>query len=256
MRIETSRWRALPQGRAPERTLIAIGDLHGHSDAARMLLGHLKMYIEERRLGEPLDLVFLGDLIDRGPDPLGVLELAVRGIEVDHVDEHLILGNHDWFLLAAAGLADEPMRDEDRTAWILHGGRETFQALELPINASEADIRRRLSIGHIGALKQMRLMFRSGSVLCVHAGVDHTLPAHAQTPETLLWIREPFLDIGSDELAEWPIGLTVVHGHTPRAAGVYAHRIGVDTGGYSTGIFTAAELTDRAVRFHRVVRSG
>ena len=49
--------------------------------------------------------------------------------------------------------------------------------------------------------------------------------------------------------------MTVVHGHTPNAYGVFAHRIGVDTGGYSTGIFSAVEIRADGLRFHHTRKS-
>jgi serine/threonine protein phosphatase 1 len=70
------------------------------------------------------------------------------------------------------------------------------------------------------------------------------VPLAAQTPEDLIWIREPFLDWRGDP------GKVVVHGHTIEDRPVVRrNRIGIDTGAYSTGILTCLVLEDQQRRF-------
>lgn len=64
-----------------KRTLI-IGDVHGCLDELQRLLDTMDYSPEDR-------LVFVGDLINKGPDSLGVLEY------VDSLDAEVILGNHE-----------------------------------------------------------------------------------------------------------------------------------------------------------------
>lgn len=256
MRIETTGWSEAPAGRRPDRPLLAIGDIHGYSDALRTLLGHLKIYIAETYGAAPVDLVFLGDLVDRGPDPLGVLELAGRGLQMRGVSETLLLGNHDWYLSSAAGLQAAPLRDREWDAWLRWGGRETLAAMGVGRQDPPNAFRARMTVTQSAALAGMRPSFRSGGIFCAHAGVDPLLGPDDQTQRDLMWMREPFLTAAANPRGAWPFGLTVVHGHTIGADGVYANRIGVDTGGYETGVFSAVEITAQGVRFHRVVRRG
>ena len=71
----------------PSRTIF-IGDVHGMLDTLDQLLAELKLTATDR-------LIFLGDLIDKGPDPVGVIrrvaELQARG----PAETHVLRGNHE-----------------------------------------------------------------------------------------------------------------------------------------------------------------
>lgn len=256
MQVRMTDWAPLPNGRAPVRPLFAIGDLHGYADAAWALLAHLRRVIETERGGQPIDLVFLGDLIDRGPDPLGVMEAVRTGVGVPEVAQTVLMGNHDWFLVAAAQLSGHTLGITDWAVWLANGGRETLGALGglSYLRATPERLREALGAQNIALLEGMSLTYRSGGVFCVHAGVDPTKPIDRQASEDLIWIRRPFLEPAEDADDPWPFGLTVVHGHTPNAYGVFPHRIGVDTGGYATGVFSAVELDADGVRLHHLER--
>lgn len=71
--------------------LAIIGDVHGELDALEALLAHIEDHAPTR------GLVFVGDLIDRGPNSPGVLR-RVRAL-VDAGRAQLVLGNHELNLL-------------------------------------------------------------------------------------------------------------------------------------------------------------
>src|SRR6516165_8701082 len=94
-----------------EGRTIAIGDVHGCSMALAAIVDTIEP--------TPLDtLVFLGDLIDRGPDSRAVVEqvmaLSERCIVVP------ILGNHEEMMLASLE------GQSDGRFWYQFGGRETM----------------------------------------------------------------------------------------------------------------------------------
>lgn len=66
-----------------EKTVIVIGDVHGCIDELDELLRYLQYNKETERL------VFLGDLMDRGPDPVG----CVR--RVRELNAEMVMGNHE-----------------------------------------------------------------------------------------------------------------------------------------------------------------
>ncbi|MEG8052019.1 metallophosphoesterase [Sphingomonas aurantiaca] len=86
------------------KRLYAIGDVHGRLDLVNDLLGRIEDDISSRPV-ETAVVVFLGDLIDRGPESAGVIE---RLQSLQHFPARMLflLGNHEEFLLRA--LAGSP----------------------------------------------------------------------------------------------------------------------------------------------------
>lgn len=81
-----------------------IGDIHGHYAKLESLLGKLG-YARRNGVWTPPDgrmAVFLGDLIDRGPEQVRVLE-AVRAMR-DAGHAHCIMGNHELNAIGYATL--------------------------------------------------------------------------------------------------------------------------------------------------------
>ena len=64
----------------PEGPVDVVGDVHGEIEALNDLLAHLG-YETDGRHPEGRRLVFVGDLIDRGPDSPGVLRKVRRMVE-------------------------------------------------------------------------------------------------------------------------------------------------------------------------------
>ena len=123
-----------------------MGDVHGEVDALQGLLNHLG-YGENGVHPEGRRLVFLGDLIDRGPDSPAVIELVARCVEAGNAQ--CVMGNHElnilrserkhgnhWFFgepeaLAKAGpITPQKLADEDTRKRILSFCRPLPLALE------------------------------------------------------------------------------------------------------------------------------
>ena len=99
----------------------AIGDVHGRLD----LLEDILLQIEED-IGNCPDksnhIVFLGDLIDRGPSSRGVIEKLID-YRPDNAQCHFIMGNHEEVLVR--GLRGEPDQLDN---WLKHGGDATAES--------------------------------------------------------------------------------------------------------------------------------
>ena len=79
----------------PDGPLDLIGDIHGELDALVRLLRKLGCDPDAATVQRPI--VFLGDLIDRGPNSPGVLRLVRRLCEAGNA--FMVLGNHEINLL-------------------------------------------------------------------------------------------------------------------------------------------------------------
>ena len=81
-------------------TIYAIGDIHGQYDMLTQALDHI-----EQDGGRDAKVVFLGDLVDRGPNSKLVVQHLIDGIAAGK-DWIVLRGNHDQ--LFANFLEPEP----------------------------------------------------------------------------------------------------------------------------------------------------
>ena len=82
--------------RLPDGPVDIIGDVHGEIDVMESLLAHLG-YDQDGISADGRRLVFLGDLMDRGPDSPAVIDKVMR--LVTEGNAHCIMGNHELNLL-------------------------------------------------------------------------------------------------------------------------------------------------------------
>jgi serine/threonine protein phosphatase 1 len=231
-----------PSG-ATDLRAYAVGDIHGRLDLLEALLDKIHGDVEQR---EPLKslLVFVGDLIDRGPQSAGVVE-RLRTYSYPGVQPVFLLGNHEEVLLR--------ILDGDTSliaSWLRFGGAQCMKSYGVAPSelapASESDavaiIRAAVPQEHVDFISSFIDSCRFGDYLFVHAGIRPGVDLQEQRQTDLRWIREPFLLDDRDH------GFVVVHGHTisPEVE-EKANRIGIDTGAFATGVLTAIgiEGTDR-----------
>ena len=237
-----SRARPLLKGPSGSRAY-AIGDVHGRLDLMLDLLARIE---EDDRSRGPAKtyLIFLGDLVDRGPDSRGVIDYLINNPPPFHRTVYL-KGNHEEFFHGVLEGDDSIVQ-----RWMTYGGAECAESYGVStgwaLNASQAEITERLikevPRSHVDFLANMADTFRFGDYLFVHAGVRPGVELEKQVSRDLRWIREGFLDDQTDH------GLMIIHGHTiVDAPEERPNRIGVDTGAYRTGLLTAIGLegTDR-----------
>lgn len=213
----------------------AVGDIHGRLDLLNLLLNQIEADIEARPSARNF-IIFLGDLVDRGPHSAGVVE-RLRSYRRDGVQAVFLGGNHEEVLLRL--LAGEV---GILPSWLRFGGAECAasygidpEALkQMDERAALALIRTSVPQAHREFLESMGDTFRFGDYLFVHAGIRPGLALEEQDLADLRWIRDPFL------LDETEHGFVVVHGHTisPQVE-ERRNRIGIDTGAYRSGILTA-----------------
>jgi len=268
--IEISEWKPAPFVVGGE-TVFAIGDVHGCSAELRALLDAIARLAEEA--GDRRRLIYLGDMINRGPDSIGVLEqwaASERAHGVDHVDR--LMGNHEIMMLLT--VIGGPHAHKAETMWLSKrmGGDKFLGQMRAAAGQPEAQpshalLREALGETIVHRLWGMRSHVRLGNTLFVHGGLDpHADPDEfLSRPWTLFtearwaWINHGFLD--------WKGGFkgtAVVHGHTPpdkhrEISGLEdphlfeGDRLGLDGGSARSGIVTAAEIRDGR---YRILKAG
>lgn len=173
-----------------------IGDLHGHLNDYRRLLGRAGLIDDDDRwCGGDHRLWLIGDLFDRGIHGIDCLELTMslesqareQGGEVI-----TLLGNHEMMILCAYKFGDTltsagmPVRDQ----WLMWGG-------------IEADLRR-MTGRHAEWLARLPVMARHEDTLMIHADAMFYTEYGRRIDEVNCRFREIIED---GELHEWELAL-------------------------------------------------
>jgi serine/threonine protein phosphatase 1 len=218
-----------------------VGDIHGRLDLLKELLNKIHGELDAEPPGKCL-LVFLGDLIDRGPNSAQVVE-RLRTYSRRGVEPVFLLGNHEEVLLRVLA-GDLDLFDK----WRWFGGSECLlsygvnpdEVSKAPDDVALAIVRAAIPRQHVQFLKSFYDAWHFGDYLFVHAGIRPGIELEQQSRADVRWIRDPFLTDESDH------GFVVVHGHTiTSSVEQRQNRIGIDTGAYRTGILTALGLEGR-----------
>lgn len=222
----------------------AVGDIHGQAQLLDTLLATLRR--------QPDDLtVFLGDLIDRGPDSREVVERVLT----EHIrapDRTILLwGNHE---VAAAGYFRLPNPIDWRPegpVWPPATFLPTLRSFGLEPSLEERTACPEPLARLFGLLRTFWRCPLPGleHVIFVHAGVPPGRQPEDTSPEDLLSIREEFIRVTDTS------GRLVVFGHTAnRTVLQRPDKIGVDTGAGHGGPLSALELP--ALRLYKVYPEG
>ena len=201
--------------------IFAIGDVHGCIDELQALFARLRP--------QPLDrFIFLGDLVNRGPDSQAVIRL-VRGLR----NCRCLLGNHEVRLLKFRETGEiDLLKDYD---W------DTLRTLEEDdwtflenLDVSLGIPRLQTAFVHGGLLPDQPWDEQGAEVVCEIQSYD---------PATGAWGRRSDLPSAGSWQDRWVGPPFVICGHTPRPE---IHRrpwsIGIDTGCVYGGKLTALEI--------------
>lgn len=177
--------------------VLAVGDVHGMYDKLVKLYRKIKFNPEEDLL------VFLGDYIDRGPDPVGCLRF-IKGLKDKYGDSVVcLMGNHELMMASWAmkerGNNHSLLLDYS-DAWPGNGGLITWKE----IKSLSWDEQREL----VDWVTDLPVWFRYKEFYFCHAGIDVKKPLAAQAEVDLLWKRDGWrVDYQGEDV--------IVVGHTP-----------------------------------------
>lgn len=214
-----------------------IGDIHGSAELLARLLD---------QLGDR-DIICAGDLVDRGPDSKGVLDLLVAR------QAHGVFGNHDlWFLQWARGEGFDPFALSDAM-----GGDATLESYgvlgrspgRIEAQADRVPAAHRDLLEGFGVVLDLEVEGVQWWV--VHAGVppkmirswmvlEEALPFLAVTdPLPLLWTKTDPADTAVLDRPQ-------IMGHLPLSQPEdHGHCVAIDTGAGRGGGLTALLLPER-----------
>jgi hypothetical protein len=210
--------------------VFVVGDVHGHRDVLVGLLRDAGLVDGvERWDGADAVVWLVGDLVDRGPDGIGSIDL-VRRLEADSSGAvRCLLGNHEAMLLAVHRFGDEQTSFGQlsfRDVWLVNGGLESDLA--------------GLTAEHVAWITSRPAVALEGDVLLLHADTDAYLGLGDTVEAVNLSVSKALRDGSADEVDMVLEALSdrmrlldadrvdallgrfggsrIVHGHTPIAS--------------------------------------
>lgn len=146
------------------RRTIIIGDLHGCLSEAEELLDKCKATADDR-------VILLGDLVDRGPDSAGCVDLAMR-LQARQGAPACILGNHEEKMLFYNDIEKQKLHVNVQVA-------------------THIATRQQLEPKHYDYFRTLPLYLRlpEYNAVCVHAGVFPNRTIEEQDPRHLLHVQ-------------------------------------------------------------------
>ncbi|GAA2155243.1 polynucleotide kinase-phosphatase [Kitasatospora kazusensis] len=222
-----------------------VGDIHGCRSELETLLGRLGYTLVRDDLGRPVDAVhpagrtavFVGDLVDRGPDTPGVLRLVMGMVGAGHAV--CVPGNHENKL---------GRHLDGRKVTVSHGLQESLDQL-----AGESEEFRREVRTFMRDLVSHYLLDGGDLVVC-HAGLPEKyhgrnsgrVRSHALYGDTTGETDEYGLPVRYPWAEEYRGRALVVYGHTPVPTASFVNNtICLDTGCVFGGSLTALRYPER-----------
>jgi protein phosphatase len=224
-----------------------IGDVHGCRRELESLLTQLGYALVRDEQGRPVDAshpegrkaVFVGDLVDRGPDSPGVLRLVMGMVRAHHA--LCVPGNHENKLVRAL---------QGKNVQVTHGLAETLSQL-----ATEDEDFRKDVEGFCYDLVS-HLVLDAGRLVVAHAGLKEAYHGRAsgrvrsfalygdttgETDEFGLPVRYPWAD-------DYRGRAMVLYGHTPTPEAEWVNNtMCLDTGCVFGGKLTALRYPEKEV---------
>lgn len=210
--------------------IFVVGDIHGCLDMFSRLMDKIKWEPAQDRL------IFIGDYIDRGKNPKGVVDYILALTKCSDRIECLI-GNHEAIFL-------DYLSGKDRGLFLFNGGWSTIESyqgnkLKSPDSLVPKD--------HLAFYKSLKTYIELQDFYIVHAGFRPGVEIENQSLEDMVWIRERFI------YSDYDFGKKVIFGHTPFSEPLVSkNKIGLDTGAVYGNRLTCLELPE--MKFHSVGR--
>ncbi|MBB6049268.1 polynucleotide kinase-phosphatase [Armatimonas rosea] len=219
-----------------------IGDVHGCYDELQALLGKLG-YDEAGGHPENRRLVFVGDLVDRGPKSVEVASFVMEAVAAGRA--LCVPGNHDDKLKRAL---------EGKKVTVNHGLEQSLEQIDALPEAEREAFKARF-IAFVESLVS-HLWLEDGALCVAHAGIREDLIGRASRAVREFCLYgdptgerdERGLPIRRDWAADYSGKTNVIYGHTPiERAQWRGNTINLDTGCVFGGQLTALRWPERTI---------
>ena len=169
-----------------------VGDIHGCLEMLERLMEKINWRPNKDRL------IFLGDYIDRGEDPKGVVDFILALLETSCLIQCLA-GNHEEGLL-------DFFSGGDLRLFLLNGGMTTMKSYQID-HTKESELL--IPRDHMVFFQNLLPWIELEDYYVVHAGFRPGVDIEKQSYEDLMWIRDSFI------FSNFDFGKKVIFGHTP-----------------------------------------
>ncbi len=211
-----------------DKRIFIVGDIHGCLDMLKRMLDKIHWQPDKDRL------IFLGDYIDRGDDPKGVVDFI---LELEQLSSRIqcLVGNHEAAFL-------DYLSGKEKKLFLMNGGYRTLESYDA---TREGPNNHLVPPSHMDFYNSLQKYLELEDYYVVHAGFRPGVPLPEQHFEDLVWIRDPFIFSNHD------FGKRVIFGHTPFSEPLLLeNKIGLDTGAVYGNKLTCLELPE--FKFHFV----
>jgi len=191
---------------SPERILV-VSDIHGE-------VGKFRRLLDLARFDRHNDgMVIIGDMIDRGPESIEVVQL-VRSLQADNPNIEAMVGNHEDMMMGALIEGSRHYAN----CWYANGGLQALRQFLMLDKRERHDI--------LEWMQRLPIVIETAGHIFVHAFFDPRRPTTKQDRNRVLW--EP---VWARDLPEHP-SKTIVFGHYRQYGQIKHHgkRICIDTG--------------------------
>lgn len=158
-----------------KKRILAIGDIHGNFNKLYSLFNKIDFNPSTDLL------IFLGDYIDRGSEPLKCLDFVIN-LKKKYPDSVIPLkGNHEAMML------DYFESRGNDSCWLSNGGKITLSQFNEK-NKNEKE-------NYFSFIENLDIFYNyDNKYIFVHAGINPKESIDMQSEDNLLWIREDFIN--------------------------------------------------------------